>query len=134
MSAIKDTLKTSVEGYIKVYIDDSLAWEGANAVTVNAPEIVATTLGGVNNWLNVITPAASSVILAYGANHTVTFPTPNQVQFTAEFDGPSFNGTFDELKLSSLSLGDFSTKTGLAITKTNTQSMYVQWTLNILVS
>jgi hypothetical protein len=110
-----------------------IVYDGPNALTALAKVIIATLLGGTVSPLDTLSVVASSVILANGTSFTVTYTAPGQVRFTASFDGASFNGTFDELRLTSSVGGDFSTKTGLAITKTSAQSMVVSWRVTVNV-
>lgn len=106
--------------------------EKKNALTSNAVTIISKALGGDTGWnINAIRAYKTSGILAT-ASVTATYPATNKVQLQAIFSEASFNDTLDEVRLLSLTGGDFSIVTGLSINKPNTLELSIQWLLTIL--
>jgi hypothetical protein len=130
---MKESIKLNAKGYVKalaIYPDRTeVLWEGPNALTANAKDIVAKLLGQVQCPLdnitayNTATPLATAVCTA-----TVS---PATVEILGTFTEASFAGVVDELRLQSSSEGDFSIITGLNVTKTNAYQLAIQWTLTI---
>lgn len=132
-SELNDNLDlTESEGWLTVTVGGVVEYDGPNAFAAAAEQIVATLLGGTSaNAIDTLSVYIAAVLQANGTSFTVTYPSANQVKFAAHFDAASFNGTFDELRLTSAAGGTFSTKTGLSITKTSAQTMDVEWLLTI---
>jgi len=73
-----------------------------NALVMNAKTIVAKALAGEVGWkIDSIKAIKNNAVLATGAT-TVSFPSPEMVEFQTLFGLAAFNDTIDELRLSSV--------------------------------
>ncbi len=103
-----------------------------NAITANAPLLISKALAGETGWkIDRIQCLKASVELAI-ETVTKTYPAAGQVKFDTTFSLASFNDTLDELRLTSITGGDFSAVTGLSITKSDEIELNIQWLLSIV--
>lgn len=103
-----------------------------NAITADAPLIISKALAGETGWIiNRIQCLKASAELAIETT-TYTFPATGKVQFESTFSLASFNDTLDEIRLTNATNNDFSTITGLAITKSDEVELNIQWLLSII--
>lgn len=136
---IKDIFKVQdrMKGHILVRVrKPGGEWEVVvdrkNAITANAPLLLSKALAGETGWkIDRIQCKKAGVQLAI-QNTTKTYPATGEVMFETTFSTSSFNDTVDEVRLNSLVGGDFSTVTGLSITKTNLLELNIQWKLTII--
>jgi hypothetical protein len=103
-----------------------------NALVANAQTIIAKVLGGTSSFkLDRIQCLKTAGILAT-ETVSVSYPATDQVKFESTFSEASFNDTLDQVKLQSLDGGDFSSVTGLAVSKSNLIELNIQWTLEVV--
>ena len=139
MGNIKETFKVSdrVKGHIVVRTrkpgeDWQVVVDRKNAITANATTLISKALAGETGWIiNRIQCLKASAELAI-ETVTKTYPAAGKVQFESTFSTSSFDDTLDELRLTSVLGGDFSTVTGLSIAKSSTIELNIQWLLSII--
>lgn len=103
-----------------------------NAITANAPTLISKALAGETGWvINRIECLKASAQLAI-ETVSKSYPSAGKVQFESTFGLTSFNDTLDELRLTSLDGGNFSTVTGLSIAKSDEVELNIQWLLSII--
>lgn len=102
-----------------------------NEIIANAPILLSRLLGGQPFNLDRMVIKKAGALLAVADIIEVTYPSFEEVAFKAVFDYDSFNDTFDELQLVSSNGGTFSLVPDLNITKTDTQSMAIDWKIKL---
>lgn len=109
-------------------------FEGKNAIQIDASEIIARNLllqplAKIDNIevYDLTVLKATGVISLYStvANH--------EAKFSAVFNGPSFSGDFNRFKLRASGINlTFAEIAGMAETKTNVETITIEWTIAIL--
>ena len=131
--------KTKLEffGEYKITLYDELGkvvkeydWEH-NEVIANAPIILSRLVGGQPYNLDRIAAIKAGALLYVAEITSVTHPSFEETLFSTIFGLESFNDTLDELQLISSNGGTFSLVPGLNITKTDAQSMGIQWKIKL---
>jgi len=102
-----------------------------NEIIANAPIILSRLIGGQPYAIDRIAAIKAGALLYVAEVTSVTYPSFEETLFSAVFALDSFNDTMDELQLISSNGGTFSLVPGLNITKTNAQSMAVQWKIKM---
>lgn len=134
---MKDLFNTdNIKGWLKITAIDSkgnehILVDRKNALVSNAKTIIANALAATPGFfINLITCYKLGGVLA-ARGVTITFPSVNQITFSAFFDQASFNDTLDEVRLGSTVGGDFSQVIGLSVFKDNTLQLTIDWQLTI---
>ncbi len=133
---MNQVLKLNASGVVKIYKQSNanriLIKTSNNAVLPLAKDIIARSIGQFAiakidqvKVYDGVTLLATATISAY------SHPGTNQVDYTAEFDNASFNGNFDKLELLSSNMGVFAELTGLTESKTNAESLFINWEITI---
>lgn len=105
-------------------------WEH-NEIIANAPIILSRLLAGQPFQLDRVVLKNAGVLVAVGEVISTTHPSFEETTFKVVFDYDSFNSNIDEMQLVSSYGGTFSVVTNLAITKTNEQSMGIEWKIKV---
>jgi hypothetical protein len=101
-----------------------------NALTADAPRIMARSLGG-DAAMNIqtISIRGAGITLAI-SEVSSTYPNINEVLFTAVFEAESFDGDYDTLWLNATGF-TFSEITGLTLNKDPDEKIAIAWLLTI---
>ena len=132
-------INLNLQGHLQVKIkkqgeDWTTAYDEHNAIDPNHLNIIRKALAGqAGAKISNIRALASTTTLAIASVTVFTTPVSpsNVVEFTAEFDEPSFNGTLDELKLEAFTEGVFSYVDNLSIYKDNASKLAITWKLTV---
>lgn len=136
---MKEIINIGIKGHLKIWIVDKdgerILFDDHNDVdTIPALDIIRRCISGEDKPIDLVACYKAAVLLASKSFTSISYGGTEDVTYTSLFTFGDFNDTLDEIRLVSSILGNFSTVTGLSITKTDAQELGISWTLTFNIS
>jgi hypothetical protein len=126
-----EKLGIKFKGHVKITIGQRIVQDN-NTIGPDATEITLKALANANEYIDKVRLFNGVTQVAEKEIDSITYPTASQVRFITNWDEASFNGSFDNMKLLSVSGKVMATKVlPGAETKSDTETMVLEWTLTI---